>query len=477
MNKTIKNILEKKNKTGTKKNQKFRYEYDSFGKIKVPNDRYWGATTARSLIHFDIGSEKFPLSFLHTYALFKKCAALTNHKLGLLNSKITKTIVKVCNLIIDNKYNNEFPLYVWQSGTNINMNLNEVIANIGNQMLHSKLGSKYPIDPNDHVNMSQASTDSYITVMHVTSAILINYKLIPNLKYMIDAFKKKQEEFKNIIKIGRSHFEDAEPITLGQEFSAYVSVLEFDLKNIKNALNSIYQLAAGGTQVGTGLNAPKKFGPVIAKCISKETNLPFVSAENKFAAVSTHNDVVQMSDALTLLATNMYKIACDIRILGSGPRTGIHELLLPEFEPGSSVEPGKVNPTQCESILMVTGQVMANNSAITFGNSQGILEMNTIKPMILYNILQIIPLLSDACYNFTKYCVSGLKVNKPKIEEYLNNSLSLITALVPAIGFEKASTLANYALKNNLSLRDANAKLNIVSDKELMFYVNPKKMV
>jgi fumarate hydratase class II len=476
---TIKKILENKNKTTKKKHKKFRYEYDSFGKIKVPKDRYWGATTARSLIHFSIGKEHMPLSFIHTYALFKKCAALTNHKLGILNSRLKNTIVKVCDLIIDNKFNDEFPLYIWQtgSGTQTNMNLNEVIANIGNKLLHSKLGSKYPINPNDDVNMSQSSNDSFISVMHITIAILINYSLIPNLEYMIDGLKKKKEEFKNIIKIGRTHFEDAVPITFGQEFSGYVALLENDLKNIKFALKSIYKLAAGGTAVGTGLDAPKNFGSTIAKIISKETDLPFVSADNKYAEISSHNAVLQMSDALKLLATNMYKIASDIRIMGSGPRTGIHELLLPQNEPGSSIMPGKVNPTQCESVTMISIQVMSNNNAVTFANSQGILELNVYNPIMLYNINQSIYLLSDSCHNFTKYCIKDLKVNKKKVDEYVNNALTLVTALNTHIGYEKSSILADYAEKHNISLREANEKLNIISDKKLMEYINPKKMV
>jgi fumarate hydratase class II len=469
----------KNKKMNNKKTKKIRYENDVFGNIAVPKDHYWGATTQRSLIHFSISNELMPIDFIHAYVLFKKCAAKANYKLKLLSKKKFNIIVKVCDEILNNKYNDEFPLHIWQtgSGTQTNMNVNEVIANICNKKLTGKLGTKTPIHPNNDVNMSQSSNDSFITAVHIYIALMTNNKLIPNLEYMINGFKKKQYEFKDIIKLGRTHLEDAVPLTFGQEFSGYVSILENSLEQIKNALKNIYKLAAGGTAVGTGINTHPQFGKLVASEVSSETHLPFITAPNKFGEMSSHNAVLEMSDATKVLATNLMKIANDIRWLGSGPRGGLNELLLPQNEPGSSIMPGKVNPTQCEAAAMVSVQVMANNMAITFSNSQGYFELNVYNPIMLYNISQSMNMLSDVCINFTKYCILGLKVNKEKVKGYLENALTLATVLNPYIGYDKATKLAHYAYDKNISLREANHQLKYLSDEDLNKYLRPEKMI
>ena len=464
----------------TKKNKKkVRYESDLFGDIAIPKNRYWGSSTQRSLLYFSISNERIPIQFIHTYALFKKCAAKVNYKLKLLDKQKLDIITKVCDDIFNNKYNNEFPLHIWQtgSGTHTNMNLNEVIANICNKRLTGKLGTKTPINPNDHVNMSQSSNDSFISVMHIYVALLVTKNLIPNLTYMINGFKKKQHEFKDVIKLGRTHLEDAVPITFGQEFSGFVAILEDSLKQIKSSLKHIYQLAAGGTAIGTGINTHPQFGKAIAKEVSIETHLPFITAPNKFGEISSHNAVLEMSDAFKVLATNIIKIANDIRWLGSGPRAGLSELILPQNEAGSSIMPGKVNPTQCEAAIMVSVQVMANNMAITIANSQGHFELNVYNPLMLYNISQSIRMLSDVCINLTKFCILGLKINKEKVKEYLDNALTLATVLNPHIGYDKATKLAHYAYDKNISLKEANNVLKYVPEDKLMEYLDPKKMV
>ena len=482
----MKEIKTKKNKTrrinlGKSKTttKNIRYESDVFGKIAVPKQHYWGATTARSLIHFSISTELMPTEFIHSYALFKKCAAKANYKLKLLNKQKLNIITKVCDDILDNKYNDEFPLHIWQtgSGTQTNMNLNEVIANICNKRLTGKLGTKTPINPNDHVNMSQSSNDSFISVIHISVALLVTKNLIPNLTYMINGFKQKQHEFKDVIKLGRTHLEDAVPLTFGQEFSGFVAILEDSLNQIKISLGHIYQLAAGGTAVGTGINTHPQFGKVVAKEISEETHLPFVTAPNKFGEMSSHNAVLTMSDAFKVLATNIMKIANDIRWLGSGPRAGLSELFLPQNEPGSSIMPGKVNPTQCEAAAMVSVQVMANNMAITIANSQGYFELNVYNPLMLYNITQSIRMLSDVCVNLTKFCVLGLKVNKEKVKGYLDNALTLATILNPYIGYDKATKLAHYAYDKNISLKEANAVLKYLPEDKFVELLNPAKMI
>jgi len=476
MNK-VKSIKNKKNKN--KKTKKIRYENDVFGNISVPKDHYWGATTQRSLIHFSISNELMPIDFIHAYVLFKKCAAKANYKLKLLSKKKSDIIVKVCDEILHNKYNNEFPLHIWQtgSGTQTNMNVNEVIANLCNEKLTGKLGTKTPIHPNNDVNMSQSSNDSFITAIHIYVAIITNKKLIPNLEYMISGFKKKQHEFKDIIKLGRTHLQDAVPLTFGQEFSGFIYILEDSLEQIKYSLKNIYKLAAGGTAVGTGINTHPQFGKLVAAEVSSLTKLPFITAPNKFGEISSHNAVLEMSDATKVLATNLMKIANDIRWLGSGPRAGLNELILPQNEPGSSIMPGKINPTQCEAAAMVSVQVMANNMAISFSNSQGYFELNVYNPIMLYNISQSINMLSDVCINFTKYCILGLKVNKEKVKGYLENALTLATKLNPYIGYDKATKLAHYAYDKKLSLIQANHELKYLSDEDLNKYLRPEKMV
>ena len=460
-----------------KTQKKTRYEEDVFGKIAVPNNHYWGSNTQRSLIHFSIGKERIPLNFIYSYALLKKCAAIANYKLHSLNKKYAFTIVKVCNEILEGKLDSEYPLYIRQtgSGTQTNMNLNEVIANRCNEILIGKLGTKSPIHPNNHVNMSQSSNDTFITAMHISIALSVTKVLIPNLKYMIKGFVQKKQEFNNIVKIGRTHLEDALPLTFGQEFSGYVALLDDDLNQINISLKNIYKLATGGTAVGNGINANKNFGKFIAKEISKETKLPFISAENKFAELSSHNAVLEMSDALKVLATNIMKIANDIRWMGSGPNTGLNELILPRNEPGSSIMAGKVNPTQCEAATMVAVQVIANNIAITIANSQGNFEMNVYNPLMIYNINQSIYLLSDVCVNFTKFCIVGLKVNHEKIKYNVDNSLSMVTLLNPYIGYDKATKLAHYAYDNNITLKEANNKLKFLNENDFDKYINSYK--
>jgi len=385
----------------------------------------------------------------------------------------------VCDEINEGKHDDEFPLHIWQtgSGTHTNMNLNEVIANICNQRLTGKLGTKSPIHPNDHVNMSQSSNDSFITVAHISVASLLKKELVPNLKYMIEGFKKKQKEFKDIVKLGRTHFEDAVPMTFGQEFSGYTKILENSLEQIEVSTRHIYELASGGTAVGTGINTNHLFGKTVASEVTNELGIKFITAPNKFEVMSSHNTVLVASDALKLLATNIMKISNDLRFMGSGPRGGIHELLLPENEAGSSIMPGKVNPTQCEAAAMVSIQVMSNNLALTIANSQGYLELNLYNPIILYNIFQSINILKDVCINFTKFCILGLKVNKPIVKGYLDNALTLATALNKYIGYDKATNLSHYAFNHNMSLREANKILNYLPDDKLVEYLDPSKMV
>lgn len=470
----------RENKTRkAKKTKKIRYEKDVFGDVAIPKDRYWGSSTQRSLNYFSISSEKMPIEFIHSYVKFKKCVARANYKLKHLDKKRLDIITTVCNEILDNKYNDEFPLHIWQtgSGTQTNMNVNEVIANICNKKLTGQLGTKNPIHPNNHVNMSQSSNDSFITVIHISVAILVNKKLIPNLEYMIHGFKIKQKEFKDVIKIGRTHLEDAVPLTFGQEFSGYVALLEDALYQIKNALKHIYELATGGTAVGTGLNTPKNFDKIVVNEVSLETKLPFKVAENKFAEMSSHNAILEMSDAFKVLATNIMKIANDIRWSGSGPKTGLSELILPQNEPGSSIMPGKVNPTQCEAAAMVSVQVIANNTAITIANTQGYFELNVYNPLMLYNITQSITMLSDVCINLTKFCILGLKINKEKIKQNVENTLTLATALNPYIGYDKATKLAHYAYDKNITLKQANIELKYLPEDKFEKYLDPRKMI
>jgi len=459
--------------------QKFRTESDSMGAIKVPADRYWGAQTQRSLIHFNIGTDIMPREMIHAFGILKMAAATINQVLGKLSKNKAKLIITASKEVISGKLDEHFPLHIWQtgSGTQTNMNCNEVIANRAIELASGVLGSKHPIHPNDDVNMSQSSNDTFPTAMHIAATETIIHNLIPAVTNLRDALAKKQKQFAEIIKIGRTHLQDAVPLTLGQEFSGYVAQLNACLKNINNMLPQLKQLAIGGTAVGTGLNAPIKFGKLVAKEISKFTNINFVSAPNKFASLAAHDAIVMASGVLKTLASALMKIANDIRWLGSGPRCGLGELLLPENEPGSSIMPGKVNPTQCEAMIMVCTQVMGNDAAIGFAGSQGNFELNVFKPMLIYNLLHSLRLLSDACNSFTKYTVQDLKANRDKINHYLKTSLMLVTALTPKIGYDKAAQIAHKALHDGTTLREACLALGYLTGKEFDDTIKPEKMI
>jgi len=425
------------------KQQKTRLEKDSFGSVKVPANKHWGAQTQRALKHFMVGEEKMPGEVITAYAMIKKAAALTNAELNLLPKNKAQAIVKVANEIIKGNLSDHFTLHVWQtgSGTQTNMNVNEVIANRAKIKLH----------PNDDVNKGQSSNDTFPTAMHMATIQTLTCSLLPSIKLMRDALAKKQQEFKNIKKIGRTHLQDAVPMTLGEEFSAFVAQLDADIKRIKSAMTDLYFLPIGGTAIGTGLNAHPEFAKRVCKKITEFTKLPFKPAKNKFALIAAHDDFVFLSGALKTLAATLMKIANDIRWLASGPRCGLGELILPANEPGSSIMPGKVNPTQCEAMTMVCAQVMGNDATISFACSQGNFQLNTFKPVIIYNLLQSVRLLSGANENFTKFLVKGLRANKKKIAEHLDNSLMLITELVPQIGYDEAAKIVASAQKNNTS--------------------------
>lgn len=458
---------------------KKRTETDSFGPIDVPADKYYGAQTARSKIHFRIGHETMPESIIRAFGIVKKSAAQVNAELGLLPKKKADLIIKAADEVAAGALQGHFPLNVWQtgSGTQTNMNVNEVIANRAVELSGGKLGDPKPVHPNDDVNKSQSSNDTFPTAMHIAIAEEVNHRLLPSLKKMKDALKKKEKEFDSIIKIGRTHVMDAVPLSLGQEFSGYVAQLEADIQRIKLALPGIYELAIGGTAVGTGLNAPPHFGELAAKKIAENTGLPFVSAPNKFAALAAHDEVIFMSGALKTLAASLMKIANDFRWMGSGPRCGLHELNLPENEPGSSIMPGKVNPTQCEALTMVAVQVMAHDFAVTIAGSQGNFELNVYKPLIAYNILNAIHLLTDGCRSFTEHLIIGVKANEKKIKEYLENSLMLVTALTPKIGYDRAAQAAHKAYHEDLTLKEACLQLNLISSEEFDELTDPSKMI
>lgn len=460
-------------------NQDYRIEIDSMGDIKVPSSKLWGAQTQRSIEYFSIGKELMPIEVIHALAIIKKSAAITNHQLGYLDKNKEELIVAASNQIISGKYDDQFPLHVWMtgSGTQSNMNINEVISNLANQSVGNKLGSKSPIHPNDHVNMSQSSNDVFPTAMHIAIAININAKLIPALNYLKDELAKKVVDWAAIVKIGRTHMQDAVPMTLGQEFSGYEAMISQSIEFINISLSGVYELAAGGTALGTGINTPKGYAIEIAKTIAKLTNLPFVSAHNKFAAQGSHDALVRISSSLKTLASSLFKIANDIRLLSCGPRAGFYELLIPENEPGSSIMPGKVNPTQCEALSMVAIQVMANDVAVTLGNASGMLEMNVYKPLIVYNIMQSIHILADSVTNFTKFLLIDTQANARKINEFLNNSLMLVTALSPIIGYDKAAQLAHYANHHNCTLKEANNFLKFVANEEFDRLIDRSKMV
>jgi len=458
---------------------KQRKEFDSIGKINVPADKYWGASTQRSKKYFDIGEILVKSILIKSIAIVKKSAAIVHKKDKQIESKIANAIIKASNEIIQGKLNNHFPLKVWQtgSGTQTNMNVNEVIANRAIEILGGKKGTKKPIHPNDHVNKSQSTNDVFPTAMHIAIALETKEKLLPSLISLNNELKKKVNKFKNIVKVGRTHLQDATPITLGQEFSAYQSQLESCIKRIKYSLNEIYFLAQGGTAVGTGINTRKNFDKKIVREIKKITKIPFKPAKNKFAALASHDPIVSFSGALNTTAVCLMKIANDIRFLGSGPRAGYGELILPANEPGSSIMPGKINPTQSEAVTMVCVKVIGNHNGITMAGSHGHFELNVFKPLIAHNILQSIDLLSDSSKNFAIYCIKGIKADKKKIKNYLDNSLMMVTALAPYIGYDNASMIAKSALKNNTKLKHEALKSGLISEKDYDKIVNPAKMI
>jgi len=458
---------------------KQRKEFDSIGKINVPADKYWGASTQRSKKYFDIGEILVKSVLIKSIAIVKKSAAIVHKKDKQIESKIANAIIKASNEIIQGKLNNHFPLKVWQtgSGTQTNMNVNEVIANRAIEILGGKKGTKKPIHPNDHVNKSQSTNDVFPTAMHIAIALETKEKLLPSLISLNNELKKKVNKFKNIVKVGRTHLQDATPITLGQEFSAYQSQLESCIKRIKYSLNEIYFLAQGGTAVGTGINTRKNFDKKIVREIKKITKIPFKPAKNKFAALASHDPIVSFSGALNTTAVCLMKIANDIRFLGSGPRAGYGELILPANEPGSSIMPGKINPTQSEAVTMVCVKVIGNHNGITMAGSHGHFELNVFKPLIAHNILQSIDLLSDSSKNFAIYCIKGIKADKKKIKNYLDNSLMMVTALAPYIGYDNASMIAKSALKNNTKLKHEALKSGLISEKDYDKIVNPAKMI
>ncbi|MDA7832597.1 class II fumarate hydratase [Candidatus Pelagibacter sp.] len=458
---------------------KLRKEFDSIGSINVPSDKYWGASTQRSNKFFNIGKILVNISLIKSIAIIKRSAALVHFKEKQINKKITNSIIKASDEVIKEKLNENFPLKVWQtgSGTQTNMNVNEVIANRAIEILGGKKGSKKPVHPNDHVNKSQSTNDVFPTAMHISVAQETKLKLLPSLKILEKELAKKSKEFKNIIKIGRTHLQDATPLSLGQEFSGYQVQLKKCIERVELALKEIYFLAQGGTAVGTGINSKKGFDKKIVKEIAKYTRIPFKPASNKFAELAAHDSVVNFSGTLNTCAVALMKISNDIRFLGSGPRAGYGELILPENEPGSSIMPGKVNPTQCEAVTMVCAKVIGNHTGITVAGSHGHFELNVFKPMIAHNILQSIDLIADSTKNFTIYCVKGIKANKKKIKEHLDNSLMLVTALAPHIGYDNAAKIAKLALKNGTTLKHETLKTGLVDEKNYEKIVDPKKMI
>ncbi len=457
---------------------KKRVEKDSIGSIYVPGDKYWGASTERSKKYFDIGEIKVRPVLIKSIALIKKSAAIVHKRDGLIEGKIANAIIKASQDIISGKLEDNFPLKVWQtgSGTQTNMNVNEVISNRAIEIMGGKKGTKKPVHPNDHVNKSQSTNDVFPSAIHIAVAMETRNKLLPSLLLLSKELKKKVSKFKNIVKIGRTHLQDATPLTLGQEFSGYNNQVEEGISRIKHSLEEIYFLAQGGTAVGTGINTKKNFDKKIVKEIKKQSKINFKPAKNKFSALATHDAIVNFSGVLNTLAVSLTKIANDIRFLGSGPRAGYGELILPSNEPGSSIMPGKVNPTQSEAITMVCAKVMGNHSGITIAGSSGHFELNVFKPLIAENVLQSIDLLSDSIKNFTKYCVKGIKADKNKIKEYLDNSLMMVTALAPYIGYDNAATIAKKALKNNSKLKDEAIKSGLISEKQYNNIVDPKKL-
>ncbi len=456
-----------------------RQETDSLGVVEVPSDKLWGAQTQRSLEHFSIGTDLIPREMITSYAILKKAAAAANHDGKRLGDQQFKLIAKTCDEILGGQHHDMFPLHVWMtgSGTQFNMNVNEVISNRCCQLAGTPLGSKTPVHPNDHVNMAQSSNDSFPSAMYIAAAVNVKQRLIPAVTALRDAVNAKADAWKDIVKIGRTHMQDATPLTLGQEWSGYVGVLTDDLDRIDAALPGVYRLALGGTAVGTGINSAPGFAEAAAAQIAKLTGLPFVTAPNKFAVQGAHDALVHLSGTLRTLAVSLYKIANDIRLMSCGPRAGFAELEIPENEPGSSIMPGKVNPTQCEALTMIAAQVMADDVAVGFGGAGGYLEMNVYKPLMIFNITHSITILTDGCTNFRKFLVEGTKPNLKKIHEYVERSLMLVTALSPVIGYDKASKIAHYAMDNDLTLKAAALKLGFVTEAEFDRIVDPKKMV
>jgi fumarate hydratase, class II len=457
----------------------FRTEEDGLGRVDVPADKLWGAQTQRSLQHFSIGRDLIPREMITAYAIIKRAAAAANHRGGRLPDQVYALITGVCEEILAGGHQDMFPLHVWMtgSGTQFNMNVNEVVSNRCCQLAGTPLGSKHPVHPNDHVNMSQSSNDSFPSAMHIAAAVNVRERLIPAVAALRDAIAVKAVEWDDIVKIGRTHMQDATPLTLGQEWSGYAAMLTDDLERIELALPGIYRLALGGTAVGTGINSAPGFAEAVAAEIAALTKLPFVSAPNKFAVQGAHDALVQLSGTLRTLAVSLYKIGNDIRLLSCGPRAGFAELLIPENEPGSSIMPGKVNPTQAEALTMIAVQVMANDVAVGFGGAGGYLEMNVYKPVIIANIAQSITLLSDGCTNFRKFLVEGTQPNRKKIAEYVHDSLMLVTALAPVIGYDEASAIAHFAADNDLTLKEAALKLGHVDEATFDRVVDPAKMV
>ena len=458
---------------------KTRKEFDTIGGIKVPNDKYWGASTQRSKKFFNIGKILVPSSIIRSIAIIKRSAAIVHQKDKLISPKVAKAIIKASDEVIKGKMIDNFPLKVWQtgSGTQTNMNVNEVIANRAIEILKGKKGSKSPVHPNDHVNKSQSTNDVFPTAMHISVATETIKKLLPSLKLLENSLEKKTREFKKIVKIGRTHLQDATPLSLGQEFSGYKEQIKKSIERIKYCLEDIYFLAQGGTAVGTGINSKKNFDRKVINEIRKFCKIRFKPAPNKFSELAAHDAIVNYSGSLNSCAVALMKISNDIRFLGSGPRAGYGELTLPENEPGSSIMPGKVNPTQCEAVTMVCAKVIGNHTGITVAGSHGHFELNVFKPLIAYNILQSIDILADSVRNFSLYCVKGIKANKSKIKEHLDNSLMLVTALAPKVGYDNAAKIAKRALKNGTKLKDEAIKTGLINENEYNLIVDPIKMI
>jgi len=456
-----------------------RQEVDSLGTVEVPADKLWGAQTQRSLQHFSIGHDLIPREMITAYAVLKRAAATANHAGGRLNDTVHRLIIQVCDEILAGQHHDMFPLHVWMtgSGTQFNMNVNEVISNRCCQLVGTPLGSKQPVHPNDHVNMSQSSNDTFPSAMYIAAAVNVTSRLVPAVTELHDAITAKAAEWDKIVKIGRTHMQDATPLTLGQEWSGYAGMLSDNLERIQDALKGVYRLALGGTAVGTGINAAPGFAEAATAEIAHYTHLPFVSARNKFTVQGAHDALVQLSGTFRTLAASLYKIGNDIRLMSCGPRAGFAELLIPENEPGSSIMPGKVNPTQAEALTMLAVQVMANDVAVGFGGAGGYLEMNVYKPLMIANITQSITLLTDGCTNFREFLVEGTRPNLKKIAEYVDRSLMLVTALAPVIGYDKASKIAHHAMDHDLTLRAAALQLGFVTEQEFDRVVDPGKMV